>query len=158
MQNRFVIIAVAVVVLLLTIRACAKKDYTSSYEESPVVQYQYEIIQDTLTTIVTETKIDTVLVEIEERINSAMQFAETAVREVVKERDSVVLKIVELEQVKRVTLYDTVKTIIQMPPDSVTLYNIFEYESSDGLVVTTKRDTIQSRRVTRAYAQRFIMN
>ena len=87
-----------------------------------------------------------------------MQFAETAVREVVKERDSVVLKIVELEQVKRVTLYDTVKTIIQMPPDSVTLYNIFEYESSDGLAVTTKRDTVQSRRVTRAYAQRFIMN
>lgn len=158
MQNRFVIIAVAVVVLLLTIRACAKKDYTSSYEESPVVQYQYEIIQDTLTTVITETKIDTVLVEIEERINSAMRFAETAVREVVKERDSVVLKIVELEQVERVTLYDTVETVVQVPPDSVTLYNIFEYESSDGLAVTTKRDTVQSRRVTRAYAQRFIMN
>lgn len=158
MQNRFVIIAVAVVVLLLTIRACAKKDYTSSYEESPVLQYQYEIIQDTLTTVITETKIDTVLVEIEERINSAMQFAETAVREVVKERDSVVLKIVELEQVERVTLYDTVETVVQVPPDSVTLYNIFEYESSDGLAVTTKRDTVQSRRVTRAYAQRFIMN
>jgi len=157
-QNRFVIIAVAVVVLLLTIRACAKKDYTSSYKEDPVVQYQYEIIQDTLTAIVTETKIDTVLVEIEERINSAMQFAETAVREVVKERDSVVLKIVELEQVERVTLYDTVETVVQVPPDSVTLYNIFEYESSDGLAVTTKRDTVQSRRVTRAYAQRFIMN
>ena len=158
MQNRFVIIAVAVVVLLLTIRACAKKDYTSSYEESPVLQYQYEIIQDTLTTVITETKIDTVLVEIEERINSAMRFAETAVREVVKERDSVVLKIVELEQVERVTLYDTVETVVEVLPDSVTLYNIFEYESSDGLAVTTKRDTVQSRRVTRAYAQRFIMN
>ena len=158
MRGRIITILAAVVLIMLIVRTCSRPDYVPTYEEDPVVQYQYEIIQDTLTTVITETKIDTVLVEIEERINSAMQFAETAVREVVKERDSVVLKIVELEQVKRVTLYDTVKTIIQMPPDSVTLYNIFEYESSDGLAVTTKRDTVQSRRVTRAYAQRFIMN
>ncbi len=158
MQNKFVVIAAAVIVVLLAARACVKRDYAPVYEEDPIIQYQYEVVQDTLTTVITETKIDTVLIEIEDRINSAMQFAETAVREVVKERDSVVLKIVELEQVERVTLYDTVETVVQVPPDSVTLYNIFEYESSDGLAVTTKRDTVQSRRVTRAYAQRFIMN
>ena len=158
MQNKFVLISIAVIIVLLSVRACVRRDYTPVYEENPIVQYQYEIVQDTLTTVITETKIDTVLIEIEDRINSAMQFAETAVREVVKERDSIVLKIVELQQVERITLYDTVKTIVQVPPDSVTLYNIFEYESSDGLTVTTKRDTIQSRRVTRAYAQKFIMN
>jgi len=157
-RGRIITILAAVVLIMLIVRTCSRPDYVPTYEEDPVVQYQYEIIQDTLTTVITETKIDTVLVEIEERINSAMRFAETAVREVVKERDSVVLKIVELEQVERVTLYDTVETVVEVLPDSVTLYNIFEYESSDGLAVTTKRDTVQSRRVTRAYAQRFIMN
>ena len=97
MQNRFVLISAAVIIILLTIRACVKRDYAPVYEEAPIVQYQYEIVQDTLTTVITETKIDTVLIEIEDRINSAMQFAEKAGREVDKERDSIDLKIVELE-------------------------------------------------------------
>ena len=58
----------------------------------------------------------------------------------------------------RITVYDTVKVIIEVPSDSVILYNIFEYEFSDGLAVTSTRDTIQSTKVSRAFAQKFIIN
>jgi hypothetical protein len=157
MRNRFIVILVAVVIILLAVRTCSKEQYISSTKQSPVIQYQYEVVHDTLTTVITETKIDTVLIEIEERINSAIQLAETTVREVVKERDSVVLKIVELKKTKNITIYDTISVKIDVPPDSVIIYNIFEYHAIDGNEVVTKRDTIQSRKVSRYYAQKYII-
>ena len=156
MKSRVAIIATAVIIILLTVRTCTKEDYAAPYEENSVLQYKYEIVQDTITTVVT--KIDTVLVKIEERLNSAIAFAESTVREVVMERDSVVLKIVELEEVENITVYDTISVKIDVPPDSVMIYNVFEYHSIDGDEVIAMRDTIQSRKVSRYYAQKYIVH
>ena len=143
MRIKVLLILAAVIAILFTIvRGCSKKDSVPTQEE------------ETLTTIVT----DTVPVDMEKRINSAIETAETTVKEVVKERDSAFLKIAELESIDRITVYDTVKVIIEVPSDSVILYNIFEYEFSDGLAVTSTRDTIQSTKVSRAFAQKFIIN
>mgnify|MGYP003653691050 CR=1 FL=1 len=156
MQSRIVLIALAIIVVLISIHTCTKKNYVAAYEENPVLQYKYEIIQDTLTTIVTKTVIKTDTSGIEERINLAMAVAESTVREAVMERDSVALKIVELEEIENVTIYDTISVKIDVPPDSVMIYNVFEYHSIDGDEVIAMRDTIQSRKVSRYYAQKYI--
>ena len=157
MQSRIVLIALAILIVLISIHTCTKKNYVAAYE-APVLQYKYEIIQDTLTTIVTKTVIKTDTSGIEERINLAMAVAESTVREAVMERDSVALKIVELEEIKNVTIYDTISVKIDVPPDSVMIYNVFEYHSIDGDEVIAMRDTIQSRKVSRYYAQKYIVH
>ena len=73
-----------------------------------------------------------------------------------REKESLALKIVELEDVENTT-YDTVKVTIQVPSDSLMLYNVFEYHSINGDEVIAMRDTIQSRKVSRRYAQKYIM-
>ena len=83
------------------------------------LQYEYETVTDTVTTVVTQTKIDTIVIEIEETINNIMDKTETIVKEVVRERDSMVVRIVELEQVTNITVYDTIKVYVPIQPDSV---------------------------------------
>ena len=158
MQNRLVLISVAILIILIALNTCTKKNYAIAHEKIPVLQYKYEIIQDTLTTFLTKTKIktDTAEISIEKRINSAIVLAESALKEAVKEKDSVALKLIRLEKTENITVYDTVKVVESVAPDSVMLFNIFEYEFNDGLAVVTKRDTIQSRRVSRAYTQKYI--
>jgi len=86
-----------------------------------------------------------------------MDRTETVVREVIKERDSMVVRVVELEQVTNIFVYDTIKVFVDIPPDSVTVYSVWEYESFDGIEKTTKRDTLQKNRVHRHYAQKYII-
>ncbi len=86
-----------------------------------------------------------------------MDKTETIVKEVVRERDSMVVRIVELEQVTNITVYDTVRVYVPIQPDSVTIYNVWEYETFDGKVVKSTRDTVQSGTVYRHYAQKYIM-
>ena len=116
----------------------------------------FQVVQDTITTVVTKINIDTVLVAIEQRLNLAIEDTETTIKEVAREKESLALKIVELEDVENTT-YDTVKVTIQVPSDSLMLYNVFEYHSTNGDEVIAMRDTIQSRKVSRRYAQKYIM-
>ena len=151
MKSKVIILtAIAVISCALFVRKC------SQYDTPTAIRYQ--TVQDTITTFVTETKVDTVIIRIEQRLDSVMNSTETKVKEVIEKEETLKVRIVELKKLDRITLYDTVKTILRVPSDSITLYNIFEYESTDGLEVLVKRDTIQSRRVSRAYAQRYIMN
>jgi len=156
--NKYIIAVAAVVVICtLLIRNCNNKVSTVEFTYDPTPQYRYETIRDTVTTTITTTKIDTIVVEIEDAINNIMDRTETVVREVIKERDSMVVRVVELEQVTNIFVYDTVKVFVDIPPDSVTVYSVWEYESFDGIEKTIKRDTLQKNRVHRHYAQKYII-
>ena len=146
-----------VILCTLFIRNCNNEVSTVEFTYDPALQYEYETVRDTVTTVVTQTKIDTIVIEIEEAINSIMDKTETIVKEVVRERDSMVVRIVELEQVTNITVYDTVRVYVPIQPDSVTIYNVWEYETFDGKVVKSTRDTVQSGTVYRHYAQKYIM-
>ena len=157
-KNKY-ILAIATVVILCTlfIRNCNNEVSTVEFTYDPALQYEYETVRDTVTTVVTQTKIDTIVIEIEETINNIMDKTETIVKEVVRERDSMVVRIVELEQVTNITVYDTVRVYVPVTPDSVTIYNVWEYETFDGNVTRSTRDTLQSSKVYRHYAQKYIM-
>jgi hypothetical protein len=157
-KNKY-ILATATVVILCTlfIRNCNNEVSTVEFTYDPALQYEYETVRDTVTTVVTQTKIDTIVIEIEETINNIMDKTETIVKEVVRERDSMVVRIVELEQVTTITVYDTVRVYVPIQPDSVTIYNVWEYETFDGKVTRSTRDTVQSNTVYRHYAQKYIM-
>ena len=157
-KNKYILaIAAAVILCTLFIRNCNNEVSTVEFTYDPALQYEYETVRDTVTTVVTQTKIDTIVIEIEEAINSIMDKTETIVKEVVRERDSMVVRIVELEQVTNITVYDTVRVYVPIQPDSVTIYNVWEYETFDGKVVKSTRDTVQSGTVYRHYAQKYIM-
>ena len=157
-KNKY-ILAIATVVILCTlfIRNCNNEVSTVEFTYDPALQYEYETVRDTVTTVVTQTKIDTIVIEIEETINNIMDKTETIVKEVVRERDSMVVRIVELEQVTNITVYDTVRVYVPIKPDSVTIYNVWEYETFDGKVTRSTRDTVQTSKVYRHYAQKYIM-
>lgn len=146
-----------VILCTLFIRNCNNEVSTVEFTYDPALQYEYETVRDTVTTVVTQTKIDTIVIEIEETINNIMDKTETIVKEVVRERDSMVVRIVELEQVTNITVYDTIKVYVPIQPDSVTIYNVWEYETFDGKVTRSTRDTVQSNTVYRHYAQKYIM-
>lgn len=146
-----------VILCTLFIRNCNNEVSTVEFTYDPALQYEYETVRDTVTTVVTQTKIDTIVIEIEEAINNIMDKTETIVKEVVRERDSMVVRIVELEQVTNITVYDTIRVYVPIQPDSVTIYNVWEYETFDGKVVKSARDTVQSSTVYRHYAQKYIM-
>jgi len=146
-----------VILCTLFIRNCNNEVSTVEFTYDPALQYEYETVRDTVTTVVTQTKIDTIVIEIEETINNIMDKTETIVKEVVRERDSMVVRIVELEQVTNITVYDTIKVYVPIQPDSVTIYNVWEYETFDGKVTRSTRDTVQTSKVYRHYAQKYIM-
>ena len=146
-----------VILCTLFIRNCNNEVSTVEFTYDPALQYEYETVRDTVTTVVTQTKIDTIVIEIEETINNIMDKTETIVKEVVRERDSMVVRIVELEQVTNITVYDTVRVYVPIQPDSVTIYNVWEYETFVGKVIKNARDTVQSSTVYRHYAQKYIM-
>ena len=157
-KNKY-ILAIATVVILCTlfIRNCNNEVSTVEFTYDPALQYEYETVRDTVTTVVTQTKIDTIVIEIEETINNIMDKTETIVKEVVRERASMVVRIVELAQVTNITVYDTVRVYVPIQPDSVSIYYVWEYESFDGKVTRSTRDTVQTSKVYRHYAQKYIM-
>ncbi len=156
-KNKYIVaIAAVIIICTLFIRNCNNKINNVKFTYDPALQYEYKTIVDTVTTTIT--KIDTVVYKIEEAINNIMSKTEIVIKEVVKERDSMVIRVVELEEITNIIIYDTVKVYVQIPPDSVTLYNIWEYKTFDGIETRSSRDTIQKNRVHRHYAQKFIIN
>jgi len=157
-RNKYIVaIAAVIIICTLLIRNCNNEVSTVEFTYDPALQYEYETIRDTVTTTITKTKIDTIVIEIEETINNIINQTETIVKEVVKERDSMVVRIVELEQVTNITVYDTVKVYVPTSPDSVTIYNVWEYESFDGKEIRSTRDTVETKRVYKHYAQKYII-
>ena len=133
------------VILLLLLKACPQKNPKTF----SVDKVETKIYKDTTV----YTIVDTQFVTIEKRIDKAVSAAEKQ-----KEIDALKICLLEAKLVRTATteteiIYDT----LLVEPDSVMIYNVFEYNKvyNDGTVVHI--DTIQRRWVSRSYAQKLII-
>jgi len=142
-----IVLVVMGVILLLLLRACPQeKKKTYSTEEIEVKTY----VDTAVYTIV-----DTQFVSIEKRINQAVRTAEERKETAVQKIEVLEAKLIEIKTVEQQLVYDTVE--VQIEPDSLMIYNVFEYAKDYGDETYIHRDTIQSRKVSREYVQKFIV-
>jgi len=142
-----IVLVVMGVILLLLLRACPQeKKKTYSTEEIKIKTY----VDTTVYTIV-----DTQFVSIEKRINQAVQTAEERKETAVQKIEVLEAKLIEVKTIEKQLVYDTVE--VQVEPDSLMIYNVFEYAKDYGDETYIHRDTIQSRKVSREYVQKFIV-
>jgi hypothetical protein len=109
------------------------------------------IVVDTVTTVVQ----DTVVISIEDRIDRAVTKTETKVEVMTEEMVTLKAEVIAYEQGLKQIVYDTVE--VEVEPDSVMIYNVFEYAKTYGEETYIHRDTIQSRKVSREYVQKYII-
>jgi hypothetical protein len=147
MNRRTWITLLAAAVALLLLRACPRKEkVTYPTEEVEIKTY----VDTTVYTIV-----DTQFIAIEKRINKAVQTATERKEVAVQKMEVLQAKLIEVETTKLQLVYDTVE--VQVQPDSVMIYNVFEYAKTYGDETYIHRDTIQSRKVSREYVQKYII-
>lgn len=137
----YILIALIVVTVLL-FRDCG---------DTTPKTFENVIVVDTVTTVVQ----DTVVISIEERIERAVAKTETKVEVMAEEMLTLKAEVIEYEQGLKEIVYDTVEVKVQ--PDSVMIYNVFEYAKTYGEETYIHRDTIQSRKVSREYVQKYII-
>lgn len=141
-----VVLVVIGVILLLLLKACPQKDPRTS----SVDQVETKIYKDTTV----YTIVDTQFVTIEKRIDKAVSAAEKQ-----KEIDALKIclleaKLVHTTTIEREIIYDT----LFVEPDSLMIYNVFEYNKVYDDSVALHIDTIQRRWVSRSYAQKLIIH
>ena len=147
MNRRTWITLLAVAIALLLLRMCPQKEkVTYSTEEVEIKTY----VDTTVYTIV-----DTQFIAIEKRINKAVQTATERKEVAVQKIEVLQAKLIEVETTELQLVYDTVK--VQVQPDSVMIYNVFEHAKTYGDETYIHRDTIQSRKVSREYIQKYII-
>ena len=147
MNRRTWVTLLAVAIALLLLRACPQKEKVDySTEEVEVKTY----IDTTVYTVV-----DTQFVAIEKRIEKAVTKTETKVEVMAEEMVTLKAEVIEYEQGLKQIVYDTVE--VEVEPDSVMIYNVFEYAKTYGDETYIHRDTIQSRKVSREYVQKYII-
>ena len=137
----YILIAVIVVAFLL-LRDCGGS--------SPKT-IENVIVVDTVTTVVQ----DTIVISIEDRIDRAVTKTETKVEVMAEEMVTLKAEVLEYEQGLKEIVYDTVE--VEVEPDSVMIYNVFEHAETYGDETYIHRDTIQSRKVSREYVQKYII-
>ena len=137
----YILIAVIVVAFLL-LRNCG--------DSSPKT-IDNVIVIDTVTTVVQ----DTIVISIEDRIDRAVTKTETKVEVMTEEMVALKAEVIEYEQGLKEIVYDTVE--VEVEPDSVMIYNVFEHAETYGGETYIHRDTIQSRKVSREYVQKYII-
>ena len=141
-----VVLVVIGVILLLLLKACPQKNpRTPSFDQVHTKTYK----DTTVYTIV-----DTQFVTIEKRIDKAVSAAEKQ-----KEIDALKIclleaKLVHTTTIEREIIYDT----LFVEPDSLMIYNVFEYNKVYDDSVALHIDTIQRRWVSRSYAQKLIIH
>ena len=141
-----VVLVVIGVILLLLLKACPQKNpRTPSFDQVDTKTYK----DTTVYTIV-----DTQFVTIEKRIDKAVSAAEKQ-----KEIDALKIclleaKLVHTTTIEREIIYDT----LFVEPDSLMIYNVFEYNKVYDDSVALHIDTIQRRWVSRSYAQKLIIH
>lgn len=147
MNRRTWITLLAVAIALLLLRACPRKEkVTYSTEEVEIKTY----VDTTVYTIV-----DTQFIAIEKRINKAVETAAERKEVAVQKIEVLQAKLIEVETTELQLVYDTVR--VQVQPDSVMIYNVFEHAKTYGDETYIHRDTIQSRKVSREYVQKYII-
>jgi len=147
MNRRTWITLLAVAIALLLLRMCPQKEkVTYSTEEVEVKTY----VDTTVYTIV-----DTQFIAIEKRINKAVETAAERKEVAVQKIEVLQAKLIEVETTELQLVYDTVE--VKVEPDSVMIYNVFEHAKTYGGETYIHRDTIQSRKVSREYIQKYII-
>jgi type IV pilus biogenesis protein CpaD/CtpE len=137
----YILIAVIVAAFLL-LRGCG---------DSTPKTFENVIVVDTVKTVVQ----DTIVISIEDRIDRAVTKTETKVEVMAEEMVTLKAEVIEYEQGLKQIVYDTVE--VQVEPDSVIIYNVFEHAKTYGGETYIHRDTIQSRKVSREYVQKYII-
>ena len=140
-----IVLVVMGVILLLLLKACPQKE-PRTYSVDEVETKTYE--DTTVYTIV-----DTQFVTIEKRINKAVAVAEERKEMAVQKIEVLEAKLVHTTTVEREIIYDT----LVVEPDSLMIYNVFEYNKVYNDSVVLHLDTIQRRWVSRSYVQKFII-
>ena len=140
--GKWYILVTLIVAAILLLRNCG---------DGPTNTFENVIVVDTVTTAVQ----DTVVVSIEERIEKAVAKTETRVEVMAEEMVTLKAEVIEYEQGLKEIVYDTVE--VEVEPDSVMIYNVFEYAKTYGDETYIHRDTIQSRKVSREYVQKYII-
>ena len=143
-RNGIVLIVIGVILLLL-LKACPQKD-PRAYSVDEVETKTYE--DTTVYTIV-----DTQFVTIEKRINKAVAVAEERKEMAVQKIEVLEAKLVHTTTIEREIIYDT----LVVEPDSLMIYNVFEYNKVYDDSVVLHLDTIQRRWVSRSYVQKLII-
>lgn len=143
-RNGIVLVAMGVILLLL-LKACPQKE-PRAYSVDDVEIKTYE--DTTVYTIV-----DTQFVTIEKRINKAVAVAEERKEMAVQKIEVLEAKLVHTTTIEREIIYDT----LVVEPDSLMIYNVFEYNKVYDDSVVLHLDTIQRRWVSRSYVQKFII-
>ena len=131
--SKWYILVALIVAAILLLRNCGG----SSSETIENV-----IVVDTVTTVIQ----DTVVISIEERIEKAVTKTETKVEVMAEEMVTLKAEVIEYEQGLKQIVYDTVE--VEVEPDSVMIYNVFEHAETYGGETYIHRDTIQSRKVS----------
>jgi len=140
-----IVLVVMGVILLLLLKACPQKE-TRTYSVDDVETKTYE--DTTVYTIV-----DTQFVTIEKRINKAVAVAEERKEMAVQKIEVLEAKLVHTTTIEKEIIYDT----LVVEPDSLMIYNVFEYNKVYDDSVVLHLDTIQRRWVSRSYVQKFII-
>ena len=140
--SKWYILVALIVAVILLLRNCGGS--------SPKT-IENVIVVDTVTTVVQ----DTVVISIEERIERAVTKTETKVEVMTEEMVTLKAEVLEYEKGLKEIVYDTVE--VQVEPDSVMIYNVFEHAETYGDETYIHRDTIQSRKVSREYVQKYII-
>lgn len=140
-----IVLVVMGVILLLLLKACPQKE-PRVYSVDDVEIKSYE--DTTVYTIV-----DTQFVTIEKRINKAVAVAEERKEMAVQKIEVLEAKLVHTTTIEREIIYDT----LVVEPDSLMIYNVFEYNKVYDDSVVLHLDTIQRRWVSRSYVQKFII-
>lgn len=140
--SKWYILVALIVAAILLLRNCS---------DAPTSTLEKVIVVDTVTTVVQ----DTVVISIEERIEKAVTKTETKVEVMAEEMVTLKAELIEYEQGLKQIVYDTVE--VEVEPDSVMIYNVFEHAKTYGGETYIHRDTIQSRKVSRDYVQKYII-
>lgn len=140
--GKWYILVTLIVAAILLLRNCG---------DAPTGTLENVIVVDTVTTVVQ----DTIVISIEDRIDRAVTKTETKVEVMVEEMVTLKAEVIEYEQGLKQIVYDTVE--VEVEPDSVMIYNVFEHAETYGEETYIHRDTIQARKVSREYVQKYII-
>jgi len=140
--GKWYILVALIVAAILLLRGCG---------DSTPKTFENVIVVDTVTTVVQ----DTIVISIEDRIDRAVTKTETKVEVMTEEMVTLKAEVIEYERGLKQIVYDTVE--VQVEPDSVMIYNVFEHAKTYGDETYIHRDTIQSRKVSREYVQKYII-
>jgi len=94
--------------------------------------------------------------QIKERVDKAVLTAENSVDNIIHRVEVLQAELITVKTTPPKLIHDTI--YVDPEPDSVMIYNIFEYAKTYGDETYIHKDTIQQRLVSKEYVQKYIIN